>query len=195
VDDPFQFKSKIEAANPKNKKNKYLYESGSDGWGLVNSTSTNGRETIYDKEVELDLDDFEEKFEQKGKTMFRFEAQLRRDRLKKFGFITLESITPEKVWTAIATRWNACNWDVTLNQAGNISLAVRDLSSNECSGLLGYLSKKHLGLESKITVGEERKYGALAKQLGMQIGKPVHEQGNPTRQVSIYLGTIVDLEK
>ena len=195
IDDPFHFKSKIEAANPKNKKNKYLFESGSEGWGMVNSTSTNGRETIYDKDVELDLDDFDEKFEQKGKTMFRFETQLKRDRLKKFGFTTLESITPDKVWDAIETRWNSCNWDVTLSEPGDISLAVRDLNSNECSGLLGYLSKKHLGLESKVTIGEERKYGALAKKLGMEVGMAVHEQGNPTRQVSIFHGTVVDLEK
>lgn len=195
IDDGFRFKSAVEAANPRNKKDKYVYESGSKGWGLVNATKTNGKDMIYDKDVELNLDEFDEKFEQTNKTMFRFETQLKRERLQKFGFRTLQTISDEQVWTAIETRWNACNWDVTFNEPGEIANSVKELCPNDASGLLGYLSKKNLGLEDKVTVGEERKYGAMARKFGLQIGKPVHELGNPTRKVSITLGTVVDLPK
>lgn len=195
IDDAYRFKTSIEAARPKNKKNKYVYESGSKGWGLVNQTKTCGKDMIYDKDVEMNLDEFDEKFQQRSQTLFRFETQLRQERLQKFGFTTLESVTPEKVWDAIETRWNACNWNVTFNEPGQIAKVVNSFSPNDASGLLGYLCKQNLGLNYLITGSEERKYGSMARNLGLEIGKPVHEQGNPTRQVSIALGTVVDIEK
>ena len=191
IPDDFRFKKAIEAATPRNKKTKYIYESGLDGWGVVNKTKTAGQDRIYDKEAELSLHEADEILSQNLGTCFRFETQLQRDRLDKFNLRRLSDVTAESVWRVIAERWADCRWDVTFNEPGTIANAIAHLSASEKSGLLGYLGMHQLGFANQVTASGHRKYGAIARGLGLVPGQPLEDQGATNQYVDIFVGSVV----
>lgn len=193
IGDPVRFKQSIEKATPRNKKTKYVYESGVNGWGVVNKTKSVGQERVYDKDVELALHDADEILSQSLGTCFRFEAQLQTDRLDKFNLRRLSEVSAESVWRVIEERWKDCRWDVTFSEPGTASKAMKNLTSSEKTGLLGYLGKHQLGFQDEITESASRKYGPMAKSLGLTPGMPLESQGAATQQVDIFSGTVIDL--
>ncbi len=194
ISDPFRFKKAIEAATPRNKKTKYVYESGVDGWGVVNKTKTVGQERVYDKDVELSLHDADEILAETQGTCFRFETQLQSDRLDKFNLRRLSDVTSESVWKAIEERWNDCRWNVTFAEPGTTAKAIQHLSPGDKTGLLGYLGKHQLGFADEITESAHRKYGAIAKKLGLIPGLPLEAMGAATQVADIFAGRVVDLK-
>ncbi len=193
IDDPMRFKKGIEAALPRHKKTTITYKAGKEGWGIVNATKSNGHDKIYDKDVELDLHNVDESLNQTEGTSFRFETQLKRDRISKFGLRRLSDVTDEAVWKAIEERWDACRWGVTINEPGSAVKAMESLTSSEKNGLIAYLGKHHLGIEYEITVSGHRKYGALARNLGFTLGEPLEAQGKAFRKADIWAGCLVDV--
>jgi hypothetical protein len=193
IKDHARFKKAIEKATPRNMKTKYVYDSGINGWGVVNKTKSVGQERLYDKDVELALHDADEILSHSQGTCFRFETQLQSDRLDKFGLRHLANVSAESVWRVIEERWKDCRWDVTFAEPGTAAKAMKYLSSSEKTGLLGYLGKHQLGFQDEITVSATRKYGSLAKSLGLKPGMPLESQGVATQQVDIYLGAVIDL--
>jgi hypothetical protein len=192
--DAFRFKKAIEAAMPRNKKTKFIYASGAKGWGVVNMTKTAGQDRIYDKDVELSLHDADEILAQNTGTCFRFETQLQGDRLDKFNLRRLSDVTAESVWRVIEERWMDCRWDVTFAEPGTIATAIAHLSPSEKTGLLGYLGMHQLGFANEITTSGHRKYGAIARALGLVPGQPLEDQGAAAQYADIHAGTVVELK-
>ena len=191
--DTVRFKQAIEKATPRNKKTKYIYESGIDGWGVVNKTKTVGQDRVYDKDVELALHDADEILSQVEGTCFRFEAQLQSDRLDKFGLRRLSDVSTGRVWQVIEERWIDCRWDVTFAEPGTAAKAMQHLSASDKTGLLGYLGKHQLGFLEDITISAARKYGPMAKSLGLIPGMPLEAQGAATQVADIFSGRVIDL--
>ena len=97
------------------------------------------------------------------------------------------------VGRVIEERWKDCRWDVTFAEPGTAAKAMKHLTSSEKTGLLGYLGKHQLGFQDEITESASRKYGPMAKSLGLTLGMPLESQGAATQQVDIYSGTVIDL--
>ena len=193
IDDPVHFKKAIEAATPRNKKTTFTYKAGKEGWGVVNKTNSTGHDKIYDKDIQLNLKDAAELLSQSQGTCFRFETQLERDRIKKFGLRRLSDVSDESVWNAIEQRWNACRWGVTINEPGSVIKALAGLTPSEKSGIIAYLGKHYLGIQDEITVGGHRKYGSLSRKLGFTLGEPLEAQGKALRKADIWEGCLVDV--
>lgn len=194
IDDPIRFQEAIAAAQAKNAKTKSIHTSGKRGWTVENKTATVGLDRVYNKDAELARHGVIEERDPALGVCFRFEAQLRADRIDKFGLRYLSSISDEKVWNAIESRWNDCRWNVKFAEPGTFGKAISHLSASDKTGLFGYLGKHQYGFLDDITESAERKYGAICKTLGFIPGKPIETMGAATRVADIFAGRVIDLE-
>ena len=193
VDDPEQFKKVTFQSVPTQNPLVQFFGQRGKSWGLVHATKTVGQDRLYDKNADLKRFDIEESLTQEEGEWFRFEAELRADRLTKFGMKRLSSLTTERVWEAIETRWKASNWGVTITEPGSIVKATESLSISEKIALFGYLEMHQLGLEHQIPESRHRKYKKIARDLGLQLYEPLEIQGEKTRTISIWEGCLVNL--
>ena len=191
IHDAERFKDAIEAATPRNQKSKHIRTSGNRGWTVENQTSTVGMDSVYNKDAELAMRGSPNTVDSRG-TCFRFESKLKADRLDKFGLRRLSNISSQRIWHVIETRWNACQWDVTFAEPGTLAKAIAHLKPSEKTGLLGYLGKHQLGLEQEIAGASLRKYGSIAKSLGLVLGAPLESQGAVTQYVDIFSGAVIN---
>lgn len=192
IDDLPMVKAHLINATPRYGKVNHLYWDQKGGWTLQNSTKRVGHDRIYDKYAELDGIEPEEGVGVAEGT-FRFEAQLHKDRLKKFNLKTLDKVTDENVWNALKTRWNACNWDVVVPEAGTIIGALEPLSVALKEGLIGYLFLASQGAISGMSKEHIRDRNRLARQYGLQPGIDLHELGEPTRKLDLEAGGLVPI--
>lgn len=192
IDDPTQFKKITFMSIPL--QNPMVHSFGQHGksWGLVHGTKTVGQDRLYDKNADLKRFDIEESLTQQEGEWFRFEAELRGDRLTKYGMKRLSSLTSERVWEAIEGRWEATRWDVSITEPGSIVSATEHLSVNDKISLFGYMEMHLLGLEQEIPESRHRKYKKMVRDLGLHANEPIETQGEKTRTVSIWEGRLVD---
>jgi len=193
IDDPNRFKLAAQKAQPAQNPTIHSFGKKGKSWGLVHGTVSVGQDRLYDKNADLKRFDVEASLVQDVGEWFRFEAELRSDRLEKFGLKRLSSLSDERVWNAILTRWEASRWGVTLSTPGSIVAATKDLSVNEKSQLFGYHSMHLLGLQDEIPQSRHRKYGKLSRDLGLQLDVPIEFQGIASRKVDIWHGKIIEL--
>jgi hypothetical protein len=192
VDDAPAVKKALVNARPKYGKVNHLYWDRDGGWTLQNSTKKVGHDRIYDKYAELDGLIPDEGMKVKEGT-FRFEAQLHKDRLKKFGLKTLADVSDERVWNALKTRWERCMWDVQVPEPGTALKAVQGLPMAKKEGLLGYLYLASQGATGDMTKEHIRERNRQAKCLNLQPGMDLYELGVPTRQLDLYCGELVPI--
>lgn len=192
IDDPYQFKQAAMRSQPIQNPTIHSFGKKGTSWGLVHGTATVGKDRLYDKDADLQRFDVEASIIQEQGDWFRFEAELRADRLKKFGLTRLSDIDAETVWNVIATRWAASRWGVTINSPGTLVKTLEGLSVNDKCNLLGYHSLHMLGLHHEIPLSRHRKYGKIAADLGIKLDEAIETQGAPTKRVDIWEGKIVD---
>jgi hypothetical protein len=192
ITEPQKFKQAAMRSQPVQNPTIHSFGKKGSSWGLVHGTATVGKDRLYDKDADLLRFDVEASITQEKGDWFRFEAELRADRIKKFGLTRLSDISEEAVWNVIFTRWEASRWGVTINSPGSIVNTLAGLSVNDKSNLLGYHALHLLHLEDEIPVSRHRKYGKLASDLGIKLDEPLETQGAPTMRVDIREGKIVD---
>jgi hypothetical protein len=190
IHDPLLFMREVEAQIPKRKRETFTHRPGKTGWGLVNKTKEVGRDQLYHKDAELGLDWANELLTSQEGSCFRFETQLRKDRLEQFGFYTLADVTEENMWNAIEVRWNACRWGITYPEPGMLKETLAHLSFNDQCNVVEYLAIHSLGMESGYTDSRRRRVGKLVQDLGLRAGDPIETQGKGTRYVDIYTGKV-----
>ena len=193
ISDTFQAKKCLQLQKPKNMKTKFTYENGKHGWGLVNKTKAEGEDKIYDKEEELrSIGGVLPTPDARG-TLFRFETELRRSRLKKYGFRTLADINENYAWEALQARWNTCHWGVQLLEPGTLAKAISGLSFTQQCGLVEYLAMHSMGLGNGYTSSRHRHMGALVRQLGLKLGEPIEVQGDAQLKLDLYSGQFIGI--
>lgn len=192
IDELPMVKAHLINATPRYGKINHLYWDRNGGWTLQNSTKKVGHDRIYDKYAELNGVESEDGVGVAEGT-FRFESQLHKDRLKKFGLKTLDQVTDYTVWNALKTRWEACNWDVQLPESGTVVKALEPLSVALKEGLIGYLFLASQGATSCMTKEHIRERNRLARQYGLQPGIDLYELGEPTRQLDLQTGRLIPI--
>jgi hypothetical protein len=191
ISDTFQAKKCLQLQKPKNMKTKFTYENGKNGWGLVNKTMAEGEDKIYDKEEQLRSSGGVLPTPDPRGTLFRFETELKRSRLKKYGFRTLADINETYAWEAIQDRWEACRWGVQLLEPGTLAKSISGLSYTQQCGVVEYLAMHSLGLGDGFTESRHRHMGSLVRQLGLQLGEPLEVQGAAQFKLDLYSGQFI----
>jgi hypothetical protein len=164
-----------------------------DGWTLVNASKTQGMDRIYDKSAELKSLEQEERFEWDRKWL-RFEAQLMRDRLKKYGLKTLDKIEDQRVWDAIEDRWNRCEWGVSLPGPGSLADLSRLLPSKKRIEFFGYMAACTFGFLDVLDQLVIRRCKKAVKSLNVTPGSPLDSYGPMSRKLSLWHGEVVSEE-
>jgi hypothetical protein len=193
ISDTFQAKKCLQLQQPKNMKTKLTYENGKNGWGLVNKTQAEGEDKIYDKEEELRSNGGVIPTPDPRGTLFRFETQLMRTRLKKYGFRTLADINETYAWEALQGRWEACRWGVQFSEPGTLAKAISGLSFTQQCGVVEYLAMHSLGLGDGFTASRHRHMGALIRRIGLKLGEPLCEQGAGLARLDLFSAGVIDV--
>jgi len=194
IDDKVQAKQALSLQTPKNMKTKMQYQNGKRGWGLANTTKAEGQDKIYDKEEQLRSIGGEYVSTDNRGTLFRFEIELKRSRLKKYGIRTLADISENNAWEALQDRWEACRWAVQLTEPGTLAKAISGLTFTQQCGVVEYLAMHSIGLENGYTASRHRHMGALVRQLGFKLGGPLETQGLAFRKLNLYSGRFEEVE-
>jgi hypothetical protein len=192
IDDIPGVKQALPLARPKYWKGYILYLQPGESWTLVNTTERSGKDRVYDKDAELANHDVHETIDTEG-AWFRFECQLQEDRLLTNGLKTLDKVTDERVWEAIAKRWDYCQWGVNLYQRGTIQRAIQNLSANQKQDLVGFLALSSMNELEGLTPSRIRTMNALARSVGLTPGITLDAQGIANRKLSLWEGRIVAL--
>lgn len=184
-----EVKKALELAKPRYGKTKISYEKSDGGWTLVNGTSSTGQDRIYDKSQELKTVEMEEQMSQ-NLHIFRFEAQLQKDRLKRSGITTLEAVTDEKCWLAILERWDACQWGITINEPGTLGKALAVLEPKRQKDVAGYLYMASIGTDVLLTRAYRAEMRKVCRELGLSVGIPLYEQGIGVLKLDLWKGKL-----
>ena len=83
---------------------------------------------------------------------------------------------------------------MTFCEPGTTAKAIQHLSPADKTGLLGYLGKHQLGFVDEITDSAHRKYGVIARQLGLVPGLPLEAMGAANQVADIFSGRVIDLQ-
>jgi hypothetical protein len=192
IEDLHTLKQTLIHTKAKNGKTKQLIWNDKQGWTLYNKTSSQGSDRIYDKSAELACNGFDEEMDQVGH-WFRFEIQLQNERLKKYGFYTLDDITDEATWEALVDRWEKCGWGVSLPEPNKLGVVLEALSNTDQSGLLTLLTAQALDIPVPISPSTHSKFRKLAKKHGLTPGMALNLLGPATNFLSLQEGKVIPL--
>jgi hypothetical protein len=184
-----EVKKTLELVKPRYGKTKISYENTDGGWTLVNGTASSGQDRIYDKSQELKSLEMEDLMSQ-SIHIFRFETQLQKGRLQRYGFTTLEAVTSEKVWRAIEQRWEACQWGITINEPGTLEKALAELQPKRQKDIAGYLYMASIGTDVLLTRAYRTEMRKICRNLCLTAGVPLYEQGLGLLKLTLQTGSL-----
>jgi len=194
IDSPHDVRMTLEKLQPHKGKTMHKYWDAEGGWTLWNKTKTTGSDRLYDKAAELAAHTKDETLAAANDGWYRFETQLEKDRIKRFGFSKLSGITRERVWQALEARWDKCGWGVMLPEQGRLKEMLENVPIKERMEFLGFLEAANRHQTSIMHPPQIAKMQKLAKKLGVTPGVSLDEQGLLTRQLSLYEGKIISLQ-
>lgn len=181
---------KIGLRNAKSRNSKSTHEYTSNGtWTFENRTKTSGTDRFYDKSAELGAFVVDESLKQKDAT-FRFEAELKKDRLNAFGLRTLDRVSDHSVWNAIAGRWEATGWGIPLPSGAGLHSCVERLSHSMRDNLIGFLFRRAEGLDTDMPSQYRRERDKRARDLGLTPGVPVDLLGPADQFLDLSSGAV-----
>jgi hypothetical protein len=193
VEKPEAIKHALSQQQGKYHKTTHMYFN-KDGWTLVNASKTQGVDRIYDKSAEMKLLEQEERFEWNRK-WFRFEAQLMKQRIKKYGLKTLDKIDDQRVWDAIEGRWNRCEWSVSLPGEGSLADLSQQLPIKKRIEFFGYMAACAHGFLDVADMGTIKRCKKQAKSLRVTPGLPLELYAQMDMTLSLWHGEVVKQEE
>jgi hypothetical protein len=191
IDDPPSVKYGLVAVRGSYAKDHVLHTDARGGWTLSNRTKRSGCDRFYDKSAEFANYGLDERLIAPRGTMFRFEAQLQKDRLDALGLRTLAHMTDDTAWRALQARWDATGWGCWLPGQSDVATALKGLSLPQKQRLIGFLHQMAIGDTSEMSKSHLREMTARAKAAGLVPGMPVALLGPPTQRLDLVAGTLV----
>ena len=161
-----------------------------EGWTRANVTKSQGIDRMYDKSAELRGLELDEKFHW-DTHIFRFEAQLQKDRLKKFDVKTLDKITDAAVWSTLESRWKAGNWGISLPGEGSVFELIQSIPEPKQLEFIGYLGAHEAGLQDKLNKKKMDSFGRLCKRLSVIPGRPIRDYGLMNQKLDLWAGCVI----
>jgi hypothetical protein len=193
VENPEAIKHALSQRQGKYHKTTHMYFN-KEGWTLVNASKTQGVDRIYDKSAEMKLLEQEERFAWNRK-WFRFEAQLMKQRINKYGLKTLDKIDDQRVWGAINGRWNRCEWNVSLPGKGSLADLSQKLPIKKRIEFFGYMAACAHGFLDVADLGIIKRCKKHAKDLRVTPGLPLELYGPMDMTLSLWHGEVVSQEE
>jgi len=190
VDCPEYVRHALSHVKGKYEKTVHIYHDH-EGWTRANATKSAGIDRIYDKSAELRNLELDERFFW-DKRVYRFETQLQKDRLKKFGTKTLDRITDETVWQILETRWKSCGWGISLPGAGSLDELLTSLELKDRLSFSGFLALCGEGMGDLIDDKSKRKFHRIASKIGLVPGLSISSYRPMTRILSLWYGSAVN---
>jgi hypothetical protein len=186
---------KIGLRNAKSRHSKSTHEYTSNGtWTFENRTKTSGTDRFYDKSADLHAFVVEESLKQADRT-FRFETELKKDRLSTFGLRTLDRVNDENVWDAISARWDATGWGIPIPSDGGLHTCLDKLSHSMRDNLIGFLYRRAEGLDTDMPPQYRRARDKRARELGLTPGVRVDLLGPANQYLNLFAGTVSPLPR
>jgi hypothetical protein len=121
-------------------------------------TKNEGKDQIYDKTHELDL----EKKIKISKQVHRFESQLRGKRLRSN--VKLSQVNRNFIWTLLEQRWNKAGFEV-IQVSPELIAAILDLEPRIGKSIVNYIHMKQARLFASISDPTRRKYENIIKSV------------------------------
>lgn len=174
----------------KNMKVAHMYWSKT-GWTRSNMTKKEGMDRMYDKSMELLNHELDEQFQWEV-GIYRFEAELRKDRLKKTGLLTLDRLNDESVWNSLHWRWEQSNWGIFMPGQGSIGELLSGLKEDVRLRFVGYLALESKGLGDLVEEKEAKKMSRIAAGLNIMPGAEIAEYGAMNHYLSLWHGREVE---
>lgn len=144
-------------------------------WSAVDRTKKDGSDTLYMKNGPWG-------------EIFRFEARLKRRRLKAGGIARLSDVSGYSCWVALHNRWAASGHGKPFTVPGVALDRLKKLPAKEQGGVLGYLAMAELGEATGHSRSSARRLSKLAESVGLTPGVPLGLQGGERHRVDLYLG-------
>lgn len=193
VSDPAVVKTGLSHIQTRYQRTRSVEESAGGGWTVWNRTKKSGSDRLYDKSAELDLVEGQEAISSTGSHLFRFEAQLEKERLRSLGVATIDALDEAKAWAALNARWGATRWGSPLPRRGDAAQAVQALKPRDQATVLGYLHLAAEGLTDGFSDWQRRDLTKKAKSCGLTPGVPVVMLGPPSQRLDLLSGSLVHL--
>lgn len=190
---PELVKSGVRQIKSSHQKTLHEYANAQGGWTIENKTESSGSDRLYDKSAEIASQVTDERLWYEDK-VFRFEAQLQQDRLKKYGLNKLVGVTEDSVWGALASRWEATRWGSPLPGTSGLLEAVSHLSPTRQDNLLGYLQRRAAGAIEGMSAHYIRERDKLARLCGLIPGMATEAMGAPDRYLDLHLGAEIPIQ-
>ena len=191
VSDPDLVKAALDSVQSRHQRERVNYRSRKAGWTITNTTKTGGHDKIYDKAAELE--DCHDTHLTSADGLFRFEAQIKGDRLNTLGIARLSDLNELSAWNALLHRWSQTRWGSPLPSPDGLLQAVQRLPIRQQCALVGYLHFAAEGMTSRFTESQQRTLRKHAKACGLTPGMPVHLLGVPRQRLDLFHGCLVPL--
>ena len=192
IDDPIQMRKALVAAEPKYSKLNHLYWSNDGSWTLQSCTKYSGMDRFYDKSVELANAEVDESFHCEEGT-YRFEAELKGDRLRTFGLKALDQVSNARVARALEARWEALNWGVTIPEPNSLLTAIAGETLRSQDALVGYMFRASLDQLADYSKDQLAQLRKKALFMGLNPGMPFDEVGVAKRKLDLIAGGFIDV--
>lgn len=196
IDEPAVLKSGVESVESRYGKRRSTEVSPNGGWTVWNRTSQSGSDRLYDKVAEVRNTSDEETDALKSTDgLFRFETQLMRDRLKKFGLTRLSDLNDESAWNALLHRWTMTRWGSPLPSPGEVAEAVSALPAKQQPAVIGFLHLSSAGLADRLAPSQIRTLTRRARSCGLIPGMPIHLLGQAHWRLDLKAGALVRISE
>jgi len=193
IDDPLAMRQALSVSKPRYGKVLHTYWDFSGGWTIESKTRSAGSDRMYDKAAELEKSLTDEAIRAE-EGLYRFEAQLKGDRLTRLGVKKLAHISNESVAWALERRWEQLNWAVTIAAPDSLERVLEPLSWNKHDEMMGFLRRSSSGDISVYSKDQLSRLRGKARELGLQPGLPIEAGGVPARRLDLLAGGFIDLQ-
>jgi len=196
IPEPSVVRAGIECSASKYGKRRSIETSANGGWTVWNRTAQSGSDRLYDKAAEVrNKQSHQADALRSCDGVFRFETELRRDRLTRLGLGRLSDLDEVSAWKALAHRWDSTRWGSPLSSPGEVAQAVRSLPVKQQASLIGYLHLRAAGMANGFTKNQIRTLNKKAQMCGLTPGMPVHLMGTPSKRLDLYSGTLAPVSE
>jgi hypothetical protein len=201
VDDEPTVKAGLMAKESRYQKRRSIDLSSKGGWTISNRTNSSGMERFYDKTAEMGTRRSQSEDEARlvsDEKVFRFEAQIMKDRLEAVNLKTLADLTDATAWRALEARWDATQWGRPLPGKTDLLEAVSGLPALSRMALIGFLHMAAEGQLGDLSPSQLRLQRERAKACGLTPGTPVRLLGQAQTLLDLHAGIhrpLTDAEK